>query len=272
MVRGGYDIQKLRIEMGNRLVANFRVKLGIDPGTKADDSISVLSEIERRFEKITEGVIELSRRRKFEYDGVISDYTDLSLVYHYRSLVTAEKRIFRDLKYTLRDFPVWTSFLEGVKGCGPAMSSVIISEIDISRARYPSSLWKYAGLDVAPDGQGRSRRKEHLIDVEYENSSGETATRKSITFNPFLKTKLVGVLGSSFLRAGKAYSEVYYGYKNRLENAPAHIEKSKGHRHNMAIRYMIKIFLIDLHREWRTLEGLDVPPSYAEAKLRLSHA
>jgi hypothetical protein len=51
----------------------------------------------------------------------------------------------------------------------------------------------------------------------------------------------------------------------------AHKEKSKGHRHNMAIRYMIKIFLIDLYKNWRALEGLPVAPSYAEAKLGKIH-
>ena len=271
MTRGGYDIQKLRIEMGNRLVANFRVKLGIDPGTKADDTIDVLKVIERRYENITEGVIEISRRRRFEYDGVISDYADLSLVSHYVALVKAEKRIFRDLGYTVQDFPIWSEYLEGVRGCGPAMASIIISEIDISKCRYPSSLWRYAGLDVADDGRGRSRRKEHLIDAEYTTRDGETATRKSITFNPLLKTKLTGVLGPSFLKAGGTYADIYYGYKNRLENHPDHVEKSKGHRHNMAIRYTVKLFLQALHTEWRRIEGYDPTVPYAEAKLGITH-
>jgi hypothetical protein len=51
----------------------------------------------------------------------------------------------------------------------------------------------------------------------------------------------------------------------------AHKEKSKGHRHNMAVRYMIKIFLIDLYNEWRSLEGLPVAPTYNEAKLGKVH-
>jgi hypothetical protein len=35
----------------------------------------------------------------------------------------------------------------------------------------------------------------------------------------------------------------------------------------MALRYMIKIFLIDLYNNWRRLEGLPVAPPYSEAKL-----
>jgi len=39
----------------------------------------------------------------------------------------------------------------------------------------------------------------------------------------------------------------------------------------MAIRYMIKMFLIDLHGVWRMIEGLPVPAPYSEAKLELEH-
>ena len=159
-------------------------------------------------------------------------------------------------------------------GVGPAMAGVIISEIDITKAEYPSSLHKYAGVDVAGDGQGRSRRAEHLEDSEYTDKEGKLQTKKGITFNPFLKTKLVGVLGSSFIKQSPdkcEYRKIYDDYKHRIENMDAHKEKSKGHRHNMAVRYMIKMFLIDLYNAWRKLEGLPVAPTYTEAKLGKVH-
>jgi len=83
---------------------------------------------------------------------------------------------------------------------------------------------------------------------------------------------LLGVLASSFLRAGdNRYSQIYRNYKNRLENHQSHKEKTPGHRHNMAMRYMIKRFLVDLYVEWRTLEGLEVMPEYSEGKLGIAH-
>jgi hypothetical protein len=39
------------------------------------------------------------------------------------------------------------------------------------------------------------------------------------------------------------------------------------HRHNMALRYMVKMLLIDIHREWRRSLGLSVRPPYSEEKL-----
>ncbi len=266
IVRGAYDAQKLRIETGNRLVANFRAKLGLN--TEADDTeaTNVLKELERRFRLITDGVASITRKRSFAFDGVISSYAELSFVAHYLELKTVEARIFRDLERALEGFPIYEAFLKGVKGCGPAMSGVIISEVDIHAARYVSSLWAYAGLDVASDGRGRSRKAEHLVQRAYVNKDGEQAERRGITFNPFLKTKLMGVLAGSFLKCNSPYRDAYDNYKHRIETDPRHEQKTKGHRHNMSMRYMVKAFLRDLYAEWRTLEGLPVAPDYHEAK------
>ena len=274
IVRGAYDIQKNRIQTGNRLVANFKAKLGQAPSEKEDtidaDGQQILANLRRSHKLLTEGVATFPRQATFKGDEVISSYTELCLVANYLELEDQEKTHFRRLGNILKDYPIYNNFLTGVVGVGPAMAGVVISEIDITKAEYPSSLHKYAGLDVAGDGQGRSRRKEHLEDSEYVDADGVVQTKKGITFNPFLKTKLVGVLGSSFVKQSPdkcKYRKVYDDYKHRIENMDAHKEKSKGHRHNMAVRYMIKIFLIDLYNEWRALEGLPVAPTYTEAKL-----
>ena len=274
IVRGAYDLQKIRIQMGNRISINFKAKLGQKPGEKEsdlkNDAKVILNDLRRRYKRITDGIT--VTKRNFSGDGVIDSYTEFCLMSQYVDLLASEERHFRNLGHVLQDYPIFTDFFEGVKGVGPAMAGVIISEIDITKAQYPSSLWAYAGLDVAADGAGRSKRKEHLVDIEYEDKDGKQAIKKGITFNPFLKTKLVGVLGPSFLKQGpEGYADIYYGYKHRLECHPAHQEKSKGHRHNMAIRYMIKMFLIDLHGVWRAIEGLSVPAPYHKAKLELEH-
>lgn len=276
MVRGAYDIQKLRIQTGNRLVGNFKAKLGQEAGhpeeEMGEDEQKILLKMRASYKKLTDGVKTFPRQATFKGDEVISDYTDLCLLAQYLDLETQENTHFSRLGQVLRDYPVYTEFLEPIKGIGAAMAGVLISEIDISRAKYVSSLWMYAGLDVASDGQGRSRRKEHLVEVIYTDKDGKEATRVGITFNPWLKTKLY-VLASCLIRAGnEKYVKVYRDYKHRIENHPAHIGKSKGHRDNMAKRYMTKIFLADLYAKWRELEGLEVMPPYQEAKLGHVHA
>jgi len=142
MVRGCYTVQKLRIQTGNRLVANFRAKLGLDPSQKEDEldkeGKRIMEDIRAAFRKITDGVLSLPNRKKFKAEGVISSYTEFALISQYIGLEESEKRHFKQLEGILAEFPLWTKYLESVKGVGPAMAGVIISEIDIEKAEYPS--------------------------------------------------------------------------------------------------------------------------------------
>lgn len=278
LMRGAYDIQALRIQMGNRIVGNYKAKLGQQPGTKEDDmdddAKEILEVLRLSYSRLADGLVAKRGRKPAQFigDEVISTYTEFCLMEQYVKLQDSETEHFAKLERVIEQFPIYQKFLKGVKGCGVAMSAVIIAEIDITRARYPSSLWAYAGLDVGPDGRGRSRRAEHLIDREYVAKDGATKSKKSITFNPFLKTKLLGVLGPCFLRAGNPeYKKIYADVKHRLENHEKYRESQKGHRHLMALRYMIKMFLVDLYKQWRPLEGLEVAPPYHEAKLGMKH-
>jgi hypothetical protein len=215
IVRGAYDLQKLRIQTGNRITGNFKAKLGQVPGESEasldDESKALLAQIRSTNKLVTAGAVDeleaektakkaaglvgkllekhyravapdgiVPSKKKFIGDAVISDYTELALIAQYKELETQEARHFRMLGKILEDYPIYTQFLEGVKGVGPAMAGVIISEIDIAKARHPSSIWKYAGLDCAEDGRGRSRRKEHLQTVPYTNKEGLPAIRNGI--------------------------------------------------------------------------------------------
>ncbi len=160
-VRGVYDLQKLRISAGNRLVAQFKTKIGVLPGKKekecSDDEIkSILDDIKATYKKITDGVKkELPSRNQFKAQGIISEYAELVMINQYVSLEAEEESQFRRLNSILIDCPIWTNFLEGVRGCGPAMAGAIISSIDISKAEYVSSLWKYCGYDVVMIGRDK---------------------------------------------------------------------------------------------------------------------
>lgn len=281
---GLYDIQKQRIQTGQRVVANFRVQLGIAPSTKeedADDDVQdVLDVLRTEYKTITEGVSRTITRKTFKpvADGLITDFAQFCLVSQWVRQVENEEQAAKQIESLIEVHPVYP-FLESVKGCGRLMSAVIIAYLDPHKARHVSSFWKYCGLDVGPNGRGRSRRKEHLVERQYTDKDGKEATRMGTTFNPWVKTKLRGVLAGCLLKAQGHYSEVYYNYKNRMENHAVYgiardgekledgtfIGKSK--RHEMSLRYMIKMFLADLWVAWRTVEGLPVTVPYAQAKL-----
>ena len=267
-VNGFYSMQKTRIRVGNNVVANFKTKIGQE-ASKSEETLDadaklLLSNLRVSYRKITDGIVTMSPR-KFKEDGLISEYAEFSLIQQYFDLVAAEENALKQITYAVKKH-----FLEDVKGVGPTMAAVIISGFDIHKAEYPSSLWAYAGLDVV-NNKGRSRIKEHLVDQTYIDSEGNEQTKKGISFNPFMKTKLIGVLGSSFVKTNGVYREVYDNYKHRIQHMPVHAEKTKAHINNMAIRYTVKRFLVDLYTVWRKLECLPVADEYSRAKLGINH-
>jgi hypothetical protein len=277
-------MQKLRIQCGNRVVANYKVSvLGQQPSTSEDDldddAKELLARLRADHKKISDAVPSMLKlRRNFKAEGLITTYAQYCLISQYINMENSEDEHEKVIQFLVRKNPIWTSFLEAVPGCGPMMAAIIITRIDPAKSKYAASIWKLAGLDVASDGRGRGRYKEHLVPKTYKNAKGEVKETVGISFDPFLKTKLLGVLGPGLLKAAaitkngtKKYAEAYYGYKNRLENHPTHKDKSPKHRHNMAIRFMVKRFLVDLYSNWRALEGLPVYDEYAVAKLGLRH-
>jgi hypothetical protein len=372
IVRGAYDLQKVRIQLGNRIVANFKVKLGQapshgeesldqeskdilallragpakitdalvdhhkrtetgieleeDPEDAPEDAPSAAQEkkmgklitelVAHRYSAVIkdeEGKKSFPKKDKFKGDPVISNYTELVLFGTYMDTLKSEKNHFERLKSVLMDYTVYTDYLAQITGIGPAMAGVLLSELDIRdkpawnhdkmeilkdeagqvimKPLRPSSFVKYAGLDCGSDGKGRSKRPEHLVERKYKDHEGNIKTKKGITFNDFLKTKLIGVLGPCMLRsANEKYGKIYRDYKHRLENhaiygtrndgrkeldqAGAETKKyitCKARRHAMATRYMVSFFLRDLYTAWRKIEGLPVALPYAEAKLGLKH-
>lgn len=171
-----------------------------------------------------------------------------------------EEKTAKELAKEVHKHPLWTEFLCNVKGCGESMAAVIISEFDIHKAPTVSNLWSFAGL--AP---GKDKKEKG----------------KKCPFNQFLRAKLCGVLGSSFLKCNSPYRTFYDNVKHRLESEnwgtlskkPTDKKRPKaGHQHKAATRYMVKMFLKDLYVAWRTLEGLEVREPYQEQYLNHKHS
>jgi len=161
---------------------------------------------------------------------------------HAKRFEELEKEMEKAVSGLLKKFDIWNNFLKDVKGIGVKMGAILTSEIDIEKCSTVSSLWKYAGLDVE-DGHAPKPVKG-----------------QKLHYNKYFRSKLLGVLGPSFLKCNSPYRKFYDNYKNRLESKKW--GKSKGHRHNASIRYMIKMFLIDLYNVWRELKGLSIRKPY----------
>ncbi len=192
----------------------------------------------------------------------------------------------KNLKRVLKRFPIWTEYLEGIKGVGTIAAGWIIGEFDIEKATTVSKMWQFAGLNPGLV-KGKKRVDHEDGKVEFvetgEMIRGDKLTPGHVSpFNQNLRTALVGVLADGFIKQQNYYAmEFYYPYKARLEqeeNTVLHVGKekqwkdvNKGHRDRAAKRYMIKMFLKDLYVAWRTIEGLPVRPSYQEEYLGHKH-
>jgi hypothetical protein len=130
-----------------------------------------------------------------------------------------------------------------VRGVGPTLAAKIIALIgDIAQFDTVSKLWRFAGYAVV---DGRAERLQ----------AGEKAH-----YSIRLKTTCY-LLGTSFLRLGSPYREVYDRAKERYMQARP--DWTPLHRHLAAQRVMVKLFLSHLWERWRLLEGLPVRPPYA---------
>lgn len=241
-----YDLQRMRIAAGNRVSRSLEF----------DDAI-----------------LEKKHKKWFASDG------DL--------LKTLERSSLRAVKSLCMRFAVWP-WIEEVKGVGPTLAGVILSEFDIHRAPNPSKFWAFAGLHVK-DGHAPKPEKG-----------------KKLPYNAQLRAKLVTVLAGCLLKAdNKDYRPRYDEYKHRKQTqlgpcmtckgtgkaksadsgkkvdcwnceggklaGRAPWGKSDKHRHQAALRYMAKMFVLDLWKAWREAEGLPVVPPYHEAKQGHKH-
>ena len=241
VVRRLYDAQKLRIQSDLRLQRLVR------------DGIVVKEDIERTFTKTTE----MEAAIEHEY----------------------EKIVWREIK----GLPIVVEWLSRVKGIGPRLGGLLIANIlDIGRFANVSKLHAYAGLHVV-DGKAAKRAKGQKA-----NWNGELKTTCWKIANSFVKQK-----DSRFREWYERYKAriiareiangniIWKGDEHKREvafapkalqadppKAPKNPEWTLGRVHNMALRYIVKLFLSLLWQKWRELDGLPVGSVYIEGKPR----
>lgn len=202
-----------------------------------------------------------------------------------KELHTAEKHALGDIHDHLKALPFYTKVLSDkvrYRGIGPTMAGVILAEFRIEREDTASKMWAFAGLapvnatrcalchDVLTELGAHPKASKCPGGPTYASGKAMRPTKgEKLPYNAFLKMKLVGVLGPVMLKVGSPWRSFYDDYKHRKQSAGW--GKSDGHRHNAAIRYMVKMLLLDIWKEWRAHEGLPVRPSYQEEKLGHVH-
>lgn len=216
----------------------------------------------------------------------------------YGELLFSEEKQMKMIADLVKEHPMWNNFFLDVKGCGPLMAAVCLASFDIGKARHVSSFWKYAGLDVINTVnekgeivESKANGKWYTEKQDYIKKDGTVGDKLGLTYNPELRVKLLGVLGSSILKAclrpaknedgtyrldedgnkifdrADGYAGAYVDYLARLNHNPDKCGYSSARKNNMAIRYMIKQFVRDMWVVWREMAGFEVSTPYEVAFL-----
>lgn len=167
LVSNVYDLQKLRIATGNRLVQSFYLSMGISPSTSPDgadkDEKKMIDRLKADYKRISDGVskenitikksikILQSSEKKEDNLQVIRNEMDYKLVDSYMLLLNSEEQSIKVLDKFVQSHPLWDAFFKDIKGAGTLMAAMCIAYLDIRKARHVSSFFKYVGLDTVQD-------------------------------------------------------------------------------------------------------------------------
>lgn len=208
-----------------------------------------------------------------------TDEAMVSFMEDYEKVREMENLFKKRIEKIVKKTPEWKNFLKGVKGCGPLMSAVLISEIDIEKSTTVSKIWQYAGLNPNTNVKGKKKQGKEVVETDEFVKADRPTKGYLLPYNAYLKKKLLGVLATSFIMQGSEYSKLYYDMKHRLQNSRKFVngtermwkDESALHIDRAAKRFMIQQFLVDYYRSVRSIYGLEVRDTYAEEKLGIKH-
>jgi hypothetical protein len=199
-----------------------------------------------------------AKRRTDEMDSVTEKWIKEQVKVTGSQLSKQDRRILKYIKGL--DLPIVKSALQ-IKGLGAMTIAYMLVYVNIAKAEYASSLWKYVGFDK-PSHERYSKGE----------SGGGNKTLRTVLYT----------MADSMIKTRAIYRDIYDSEKNKLENSEkiTNSRNTQGkliqcawkdtkpcHRHGAAIRKMIKHFLADYWFVARTLEGLPTPDLYVAEKM-----
>jgi len=252
------------------------------PVTMAENPKAQLRRVVAEYEALTDE-IKATKQRTGDYvmtddDGEVTEVRPSPLSEEQKeifrkvgdALDRAKRSLDPEMKRLMRAFPVYSLFLEKVRGCGTVTAAKLLADIDITRCEKVSGLHRVCGMAVRldADGKGHAQRAQAGITLDFHNR---------------LKVGLYQMF-SSLTKDGKREESRYWqrliGYKHRMLTGGRYNEEAntfdgrKGGRaivNNMSYRPAAQLFLEDLYLVWRAVEGLPVWPSYHAGKMGHVH-
>ncbi|MDQ6691118.1 MAG: transposase [Gemmatimonadota bacterium] len=193
-----------------------------------------------------------------------------------------------ELRDVIEQHPAWP-WLDGVKGIGHLLAARLLSRLDVTRAKTPSSFWAYCGLGTIPGVAyrcslcglesaypvGYQAREKHynrsgsrecagVLQQVDDDASARVAPRRSVlggraSYDAQARNSCY-LIGVSMLRCGGDYRSYYDAERAKLASSRPGWTPRRCHL--AALRKMEKAFLRDLWVAWRRAVNLPVVAPY----------
>jgi len=267
-VKSFYDLQKLRIQMGNR-----------DKWENADEIQLEQTDIDY-FNAMSE---RLDNDEKFAFKEITRIVHSSSI---WKEFLKGVKGCGETMSSVIMsEFDIYrattASKMLAVSGIGLEKQwSVTYRDITNPESKKPKigdwktiEVWGTSELSAKtvvprPKEEEVRREFETVVRIGEEVSIQKKRKGQYPSYNNFLKTKLLGVLTTCMIKSKSEYTTHYYDFKQRRVND----FKTKGHLDRAAKRHMLKNFIKDLYKKWRELENLPVRCPYEEEYLGKKHS
>jgi len=239
-----YDVQKIRISLGNMILA--KKGQGIPISKRMQTLCDEVEQVEQRAEGVVKEAVQ---------NVVIWDYM--------KSVKGIGPKLASSLIAEIRDISRFNtiSSLWAYFGLSP---EYVLAECSAGHKLMMSSD-KRKVCPVYLDGEGKTCGCPVEIKERIHGKSPKRKAGYVYLFNT--RGKMISwKIAMQFVKQGdQIYREVYY--KVKAQEKERNPEISDGHAHNRALRSMVKIFLANLWIEWRKREGLPVREPYVIDKL-----
>jgi len=308
LVKTRFDIQDMRKITFNRILMMFRHLMDIPSTATKEQQDRIADKLKAKilgeFAEIANLVgknglslydqkpgMQLKMLNKWFVDNadrevpLINDESEFYSIEVLARMIGEEARIEKRIAALLKHFPFYTECLEKVYGLGPMGGAMILSNLDIDRARTPGSFIRRLGITVEKDGKGTSRRKEHNVPTEYIDKDGNLAYKWGLGYDPQLRSWFLENMMGGFIRCDKRKGvnpwvvqyrnkKTQYSLRKDLmikDKKTSELVIDKSHVDKMSRRWMLKIFLIDIWLFWAAFEGKEIKKPYYQAKINPSN-
>lgn len=190
-----------------------------------------------------------------------------------------ENQIKRAMDHWTDSFTVAKILKDKVYGIGPVITAGLVAHIDINKAKTAGAIWRYAGLDPTSKWEKGQKRPWNAslktLCWKVGQSFMKFSGNEKCFYGKLYKTQKEFLVKKNNENGFKELSESVLDSKNFKNKEVLAKYKSgtlpDGHVDAMARRWVVKLFLSNVHELWCKVEGIDCPKPYVMAHLGHTH-